>query len=142
MKSLKMSRFAILALGAALFVGGVVSVNNHVTANATISQSKKNYVPSPSAGYWNKYRKVEVTKNTTVYKYTLADPASDSKSEKVGTFKKGTKVYVSTKMRKMVDASFPWIIKNKQYKTTYPTAKNSVIYNVAKDSNNWFKLSK
>ncbi|MCF6515614.1 hypothetical protein GSH19_05540 [Lactobacillus sp. S2-2] len=142
MKTLKINRFAVLALSAALFAGGAAAVNNNVSANATISQSAKSYVPSPTAGYWNKYQKVVVTKNTPVYKYTEAIPASNSTSKKVGTLKKGTKVYVSTKMRKNADASFAWIVKNNQYKTTNKKNSKNVIYNVTDSSNKWFKLPK
>ncbi|MCF6515506.1 hypothetical protein GSH19_04985 [Lactobacillus sp. S2-2] len=138
MKSLKINRLMLIGLSTALFAGGLGLVNSNVNASTkAVTHSTKTSLPSASSKYWNKYSKVQVTKNTPVYKYTLADPAYKSKSVKIGTIKKGTKVYVSNKMRKMADVSFPWVLKGGKYKTT-----NKVIYNVNNSKNNWFKLAK
>lgn len=142
MKSLNINRFMVMGLSTALFVGGLGAVNNNVhakTASSTTTSTKavKTSLPSASSKYWNKYRKVQVTKNTPVFKYTQADPAYKSSTVKSGTIKKGTKVYISNKMRKNADTSFPWILKGGKYKTT-----SKVFYNVNNTKNNWFKLAK
>ncbi|UQS84782.1 hypothetical protein MOO46_05930 [Apilactobacillus apisilvae] len=136
MKSIKKTVLvsAILLSGIGLFSPNIASAN--------INSSKAKVMPNASSKYWAKYRKVTVTKNTTVYQNKIVVPHYKSSDKKDGVLKKGSTVYLSNKMRKMADVSYPWIIKNAKYK---PSNNNktevSYIYSVNNESNNWFKIN-